>query len=142
MLGWNMFFEHQVARIFGAAIVALALCLAPSLADAHAGHVHAGTVEPTPVAHDLDDDFLELHAASSVSNAEARTAGTQLVASAPPGCDGLSCCTGKACCAVALAPEEPAVLGPMNGSSLSVPEPPDRSGFNPEGLRKPPKSFA
>jgi hypothetical protein len=136
-----MALEQHLARILAAAIVAVALCFAPSVAGAHAGHLHAA-VEPSTAAHDPDDEILELAAASPVSTAEAKTAGAQIVAPAPDGCDGPSCCTGKACCAVALAPEEPVLVGPITASSLPIPEPPDRSSFDPEGLRKPPKSFA
>jgi hypothetical protein len=137
-----MVFWQRVASIWAAAFVALALCFSPSLAKAHAGHAHAATVEPTAVADGLDDHSVELSAVSPLSTAEAKTAAPQLVAPAPNGCDGPSCCTGKACCAVALAPEGPAALGPITGSSLSIVATPDRSSFDPEGLRKPPKSFA
>jgi hypothetical protein len=47
-----------------------------------------------------------------------------------------------ACCALALAPEQPAIAPPILSSSLSIPDFPGGPNFNPDGVRKPPKSFA
>src|SRR5713226_4865049 len=123
--------EHHVARIFGAAVVAVALCLAPTLAVAHAGHqhpaahAHAATVDVAPAAHHTAAAPDHQPTAALIGAAELRTAaGPQANAPAPHCCDGQSCCFGMACCSLALAPEQPAIAPPILSSSLSIADPP------------------
>jgi hypothetical protein len=141
--------EHHLARILAAAIVAVTFCLAPTLAVAHAGHqhpaahAHVATVDAAPAAHRTAATPDRQPAAALIAVAEVRAAtGPQTGASAPHACIGQSCCFGMACCGLALAPEQPAIAPPILSSSLSISDPPGGPNFNPDGLRKPPKSFA
>lgn len=140
--------EHHLARILAAAIVAAAFFLVPTLAVAHAGHqhpaahAHAATGNVAPTAHHTAAAPDPQQTAALVM-AEVRAAtGPQTGALAPHACTGQSCCFGMACCGLALAPEQPAIAPPILSSSLSISDPPGGPNFNPDGLRKPPKSFA
>jgi hypothetical protein len=141
---------HHLARILTAAVVAVAFCLVPTLAVAHAGHqhpaahAHAATVDAAPAAHHAAAVPDHQPTAALVGAAELRTAttGAQAGAPAPHCCSGSSCCFGMACCALALAPEQPAIAAPILSSSLLIFDPRGGPSFNPDGLRKPPKSFA
>jgi hypothetical protein len=143
-----MGFEHHLARILAAAIVTAAFCLAPTMAAAHAGHehpaahAHAVTVDVAPAAHHTAAAPDRQPTAAPVGAAELRAVtGPQAGAVTPYCCTGQSCCFGMACCALALAPEQPAMAPPILSSSLSMSDPPGGPNFNPDGLRKPPKSF-
>jgi len=146
----SMGLAHHVARIFGAAVVAVILCIAPTLAVAHAGHqhpaahAHAATLDAAPTAHHTAaaPDHQPTAALIVAAEVRAATTGPQASAPTPHCCGGQSCCFGMACCALALAPEQPAIAPPILSSSLSIPDSPGGPNFNPDGLRKPPKSFA
>ena len=144
---WIMGLEHYLARILAAAIVAAAFCLAPTLAVAHAGHqhpaAHAAMGDVAPKAHHTAAALDRLPTTALIALTEVRAAtGPQTGARAPHACIGQSCCFGMACCGLALAPEQPAIAPPILSSSLSISDPPGGPNFNPDGLRKPPKSFA
>jgi hypothetical protein len=139
--------EHHLARILAAAVVAVAFCLAPTMAAAHPGHqhpaAHAAAVDETSTGHHAAAVPDHQATAALVAAAEVRAAtGPQAGAPAPHGCGGPSCCFSMACCALALAPEQPAIAPPILSSSLSISVPRGGPNFNPAGLRKPPKSFA
>jgi hypothetical protein len=142
--------EHHLGRLLAAAIVAVAFCLAPTLAVAHAGHqhpaahAHAATVDAAPAVHNTEAplDGRPTAALTGAAEVRATTTGPQAGAPAPQCCSAQSCCFGMACCGLALAPEQPAIAPPILSSSLSISDPSGGPNFNPDGLRKPPKSFA
>jgi hypothetical protein len=133
-----------IAGIFWAAIVLIAVQLAPSVALAHAGHSHdkgvvAAVEPPTPldqagsvqsgIPHDQ-----ELRNADHVASGRIDAAGT---------CAGACCGNGMACCGAVLVTDQ---LGSPLPSLRSVramaPNAPDASGIEPQAPPKPPRSVA
>jgi hypothetical protein len=134
MTGWREF------GFVVAALVLAAVCLAPSGASAHAGHVHAAKAA-APAAIDVDHEARAVAAGGTVLTAAHDHGGT--TAPSTPDCDCDGCCGMTAtCCGVALAPNSAGLAG-------TSPRPPflTRSmqtlyGLPPEALPKPPRSFA
>jgi hypothetical protein len=130
---------QQMMRIVGAVIVLIVLSLAPSVARAHAGHVH-----PASVHHGQGQ------AASAESERPATPALLQQAQSKEAGalpasdrnCVG-DCCSFAcaACCAAAL--PSPVELAPFPRPTKRVGFALSRMGPNrePESLRRPPKSL-
>src|SRR5438132_9969266 len=95
--------ERHLARILAVAVVAVAFCLAPTLAVAHSGHqhpaahAHAGTVDLASTAHHAAAVPDHQPTAALVGAAELRAAtGPQTSAPTPHCCSGQSCCYGMA----------------------------------------------
>jgi hypothetical protein len=124
---------HQVLRLLGAAMILIALSLAPSVASAHAGHDHGSA----PVASDTQPSKGVSHteaASTSIANFDAHL---------PRGCTGQCCSSAPctACCAVAAATvSQPS---PPLGHVIMGLRNPDRLWqLHPDGLRRPPRFFA
>ena len=133
----RMSLTHQVLRLLGAAMVLIALSLAPSVASAHAGHDHGnGSVpvasDPQP-AKGAAGPRLEL-ASASTSQVDARL---------PSGCAGQCCSSAPctACCAVAAVTVcEP--IPPLGRVVVGLRDPDRLWQLHPDGLRRPPRFFA
>jgi hypothetical protein len=123
-----------VARICAAAIVLIAVALAPSMASAHAGHAHPAT----PVAQDKHEaDFKSVsHDVTATLAMPSRHEDST--------CGRLGCCSNSPCSGchggVLTAVSMPAP--PFLGATLSGGD--ARAGPLPHNgrLRRPPKSFA
>lgn len=144
-------------QVFGvAAILVAALAFAPSAAQAHAGHVHKGSVAvaasvaTTGPAVSVDqvsvlpDQAVHDQALHAHEVAELRTA-PDVIPAAEPGVCGQGCCTGAPChsCTACTLGSELVFLLPHNaGESLVVWTVTGIAGCDPEGIRKPPRTFA
>jgi hypothetical protein len=131
------------ARGFGivvAAIVLIAACVAPSVASAHAGHVHAAKAA-APVAIDVDHEAREVVTADAVVSAAHDHGGT--TAPRAPDCDCDGCCGMIAsCCGAALAPHSAGLAGTNRPPPFPTRGRQALHGLPPEALPKPPRSFA
>lgn len=131
-----MHVTRYLTGLLGAAVLFVVLSLAPSAAEAHAGHD----------AHAAPPASSDSIAAGEVSGHHAKPAiAAELVA--PDGtsdapCFG-PCCTGAshACCGM-LAPQGLNAHAFMVRSSGVISVSPSRSGLKPDALRKPPRTFA
>ena len=151
-----MVLNLHLARL---AVLLIAVCLVPSLANAHAGHAHHGpAAHAMPVTADVAytpgltvEEIVALAAATT--HAAATTEVRSEVASATPSVSdhgsSLACKTrccgtgdGMTCCGLALVPEFS--TGPAYPTSYRVPlvgaAPPH--GRTPDALPEPPKPFA
>jgi hypothetical protein len=134
-------------RLIGAAVVLLALALAPSPAAAHAGHHH---LQDSGIAKTVAGTAIEAGCPNTVkaqSPAELRSSSTLPVvdidAEGTP-CPGAGCCNGAACsaCSAVVAPDSPADIYSPVHFSFDFSNAPARSGLGPDGIRRPPRSFA
>ena len=139
-----MLFIANRMRIVGAAIVLIALLLVPSVAQAHAGHRHIA--RPAISSGQTADSVAAAvdHRAAKPVQAEV-TQISKPPAGAPQSvpCTG-GCCSGAPCTAcVGMAPVDlPTLTPPMAASSIVLPHVSESGGLAPDGLRRPPKSFA
>jgi hypothetical protein len=161
-----MSLRTALARVFGVAALLAALAFAPSVAEAHAGHVHksSGAVAasvalpgpavfvakisalPDHAVHDqaVHDQTLHDHMVHDQAAAELRTA-ADVVPSGEPGVCGQGCCTGApchSCTACTLSPDTTFVLPLDAGENLIVWNVTGVAGCDPDGIRKPPRTFA
>lgn len=148
--------KTALAQVLGVAAILVALAFAPSAAQAHAGHVHKGSapvaasvalpvltvsVDTLPVlsGQTLHDQILHDHGA-----AELRTA-PDVIPATERGICGQGCCNGAPChggAACTLGPDISVLLPHDSGQSLIGRNVPGIAGHDPEGLRKPPRTFA
>jgi hypothetical protein len=132
--------------LIGAAAVLLALALAPSPAEAHAGHRHQQDAGIAKAAAATTSEVSCPSAAKALSPAELRSFSTlPLVdADADVPCLGAGCCNGAACsaCSAVVAPDGPPDVYPATYFSFDFSNAPARSGLGPDGIRRPPRSFA
>jgi hypothetical protein len=149
------------AQVFGVAAILVALAFAPSAAQAHAGHVYKGAA-PIAVSVALpvlamSVDTMSISTMSVLSDttshdqashdhdaAELRTAPDVMPAAERAVC-GQGCCSGAPChggTACTLGPEFSFLLPQDNGQSLPVWTVQGITGCDPEGIRKPPRTFA
>ena len=142
-----MVLNLHLARV---AVLLMAVCLVPSLANAHAGHAHhAPAAHAMPVTADVAPGLAVAENAQAAAMTEVRGE----VRSATPsvsdhgsslGCKTRCCGTGDGmtCCGLALVPEFS--TGPAYPHSYRVPlvgaAPP--LGRTPDALPEPPKPFA
>jgi hypothetical protein len=132
----------QPSRILGAAVLLIALSFMPSTAKAHAGHAH-GSQPAASTSHHVD----ALDASGQIADKSDQVELTGANASDHPitsaGCNG-GCCTGAACAAcVAIAfVESPVLSPPVSASPIVLLDARPSFSVAPDGLRKPPKSFA
>jgi len=132
--------KFYLSRALGAVIGLIALLTLPSIASAHEGHARdAQLAASVSVNHHVDKESATVSARSADSlSLELRTSDSNDT----PSCAG-TCCSGAPCggC-VALSFVESFKIGPdLRGSSVGLHASAPMSGFVPEGLRKPPRSF-
>jgi hypothetical protein len=139
----SMGLKLQLSRILGAAILLIALSFMPSVANAHGGHDHGSQPAASTPHHSegvaasgqIADEAgqAELSQAESPSTSPSKTAG----------CNS-GCCTGAACgaCVGMAFMGVPVLAPPVSASSMVLLDASPSSSLPPEGLRKPPKSFA
>jgi hypothetical protein len=135
---------QRLMQMLGAAIVLIALSLAPSLAKAHNGHehhasVHAGHAHAAFRQSEPAKASTKAFTKASLSQTASKQAGVPL---APDrNCVG-DCCSAAcaACCAAGL--PNPVQLVPFVPSIERVALAPSRAGASrePESIRRPPKS--
>ena len=139
-----MALNRLVTRLLGAAIVLIALTLAPSIAVAHPGHAHHGG---TAVAADTGARSVkasvpapaQLNKVQEARMAPAVPAGTR---SNGPCLNG--CCSGMPCsaCAAIDLVDEHAYFAHPRATGFIATEVIARPGREPDGLIRPPQSFA
>ncbi|WP_291869442.1 hypothetical protein [Bradyrhizobium sp.] len=147
-------------RIFGAAILLIAVQFASVAAEAHVGHVHA------PEGHHLQGLGLQVHGpaagsahsiasdetapADRAARAEPATEVEVTVQNAPgappsdPGSDAcvMGCCGCSGCCAAALVVVSPHLPPKASSPRIGLARVNSIPGVDPRGLRKPPRSLA
>jgi hypothetical protein len=136
--------QRQIARFLAAAILLIVFALAPSLAEAHAGHNHgAAAASSTQAAHAAADEVAAPEKATGAVPAEWRASSDSVSNSQEAPCT-MGCCSGFSCtaCSALMIPESISVglLTPCR--IFEVPEINALSGLIPNGLRRPPRSFA
>lgn len=144
VVGQNMNAKLHLARILGAAVILIALIIAPSMASAHV--VQGGHAGSMPTAPQVASDTKPApdQAALKASPAELRSTTESHSPSSTSGCQGRTCCSGApctACCAVAV-PEVPASTPPTASVALILPGESVGASIHPTGLRRPPRFFA
>ena len=122
----------------------VALCVAPSMANAHAGHAASPTLALSMVVHSAQVDFRV-----DVKSKDVRVSLTFVSelrsdsAAQQSGCDGVLCCCNAPCaaCAFVIVGDPSIVLPPRAGAkpfwAASVPG----SGIGPQDLSRPPRFF-
>jgi hypothetical protein len=138
-MGWN----RLVKRLVGAAIVLIALALAPSIAAAHPGHAHHGG--PAVAAADADAKPAKASVPAQVNKVqEARMAPAVPTGTGSSGPCLNGCCSGmlcNACAAIDLADGEAYCAHPR-ATGFIITDVIARPGREPEGPIRPPRSFA
>ena len=124
-----------LARLLGAAILLVAFCVAPSVANAHAGHaVPAAPMDTSATATDIQE-IVEAHVNAAP---EFRTASSVQIV-----CGGLLCCGNAPCAACGFVIVGETSIGvPLSaGSLLRLPMMAAGSGIDPLDISRPPRSF-
>jgi hypothetical protein len=132
----------HLARILGAAIVLIALAIAPSVASAHTGHGHARSAI---AAFDVQPRHTSGRAVGKLPTAELKAStGLHSPSSDSSQCHGGACCSGASCatCCAAAVTELAYSTPPDSSSALIIPQVPVIGSLGPDGLRRPPRSFA
>src|SRR5262245_58900330 len=137
--------NRLVQRFLGAAIVLIVLTLAPSIAAAHPGHAHHGG---TPVA--AGEARAKSAKASAPAPAKVNTVQEARMSPAlPAGTESNGpclngCCSGMPCsaCAAVDIADRDAYFAHPPASGFIVTEVIARPGREPDGLIRPPQSFA
>ena len=135
--------KQQIMRILGAAIVLIALSVAPSVARAHVVHQHSASVHggqgqavPQAATHEYD------RSATPASLKQAQWKQTRTPPASDRNCAG-DCCFSAcaACCAAGL--PSPVAFVPLSRTITRIAFGPSKMwpDRKPESLRRPPKSF-
>src|SRR5262245_54049279 len=131
-----------------ALVLLIAACVAPSLANAHAGHAHsAPTAHSTPMTANVAAPAGRPDTAPAgaiVIRTEVFSATPAPPDSLPSGCNS-HCCNGMAgmtCCTAALAADVSTAPISLSSYAFLFLHAPALLGLVPEALPKPPKSFA
>lgn len=148
--------DRQVARLMAVVIVMIAALFAPSVAEAHGGHVHhkvPATLGPGPA--EAASAAVQAGAVRTIPTrvttsepAPAPASGIALQTPAPfpadtDRCGGVCCTLGAACCHSALTPVMTAVPPPLSRRAVALPRDlPGRPGITLEALPEPPRPFA
>ena len=144
-----MTMEQLIRRMIGAAILVIALVLAPSIAAAHSGHAHgpttaSATAQPVKAEAPVKASVSAAPAASRDA-ARAVTGVTHLpeAGGKPASCTG-GCCSGMSCsaCSALALDEAEAPPPPRRTTRLALGALDARSSRDPDGLIRPPRSFA
>lgn len=137
--------RFSIARFVTAAIILIACALAPSLAQAHAGHHHgaAAASVQTPAAAADAKQVKKSESARAVLEWRAASfgfSGLQQVM----GCTGTGCCSGAPCtsCTALGSPEVFGLILLPPRHAFDALQPSARSGVTPGKLRRPPRTFA
>jgi len=138
--------RFSITRFLTAAIVLIACALAPSLAQAHAGHHHGAAAAstqqaiPAAAAVTLVKKSERAFAALEWRAASFDLSGLQQVM----GCTGTGCCSGVPCtsCTALGTPEVFGLLLVPPRVAFDAAQPSARSGVTPGKLRRPPRTFA
>lgn len=130
-------------RMFRVAMLVVALCAVPSMANAHAGHVgHPSSAVSTAA-------FLKVDVQANVEATDAQAHVTSTAelrsssAASEPGCGGVLCCGNAPCaaCAFVIVADTsivlPATASAKQSWAASVPG----SCIGPQDLSRPPRSF-
>ena len=134
----SMTVGRQIVRILGLAAFLAALALAPSAAQAHAGHGYSGHA-----AIQTDAAPTE-HAGKAAAAQELRSAPAPAGTADDTSCADRGCCTNGhsiGCCGFVV-PSLTMTFPSALSSSLLFRDAPPRASLAPEALRKPPKFFA
>jgi len=133
MLETAMVLKPQLARILGAMAVLAAIALSPSIASAHAGHVHAQPPHQT-TALSSKSTPLEVTASASLPSEQSDDAD----------CAGRGCCSSGPCtgCHGFVLTSLPIYLPSLHSTSLASGDADPRPSIHDGRLRRPPKSFA
>ena len=137
-----MILKAQVIRVLGAAVLLIALSLVPSMANAHAGHAHA--LSPAASATQLGDAGMSSGTVAAIAlKAEFSAGGITPDRPLGSACGG-GCCSGAPCtaCVGMVLIELPGIGLPISAASIVMIDIWPTASRDPEGLRKPPKSFA
>ena len=145
---------RQLARMLAAMIVMIVAYLAPSAAQAHAGHHHeshavvsGSGATPAPDVNSFGSHRAAAPSALAIEPATSdATVGVADQDALTPlkTCTGSCCCsTGMVCCAHALTADigSAGLIGAA-ASLIVLPEDLARPGVDPEALPKPPRSLA
>jgi hypothetical protein len=138
--------KQQIMRVLGAAIVLIALSLAPSVARAHTGHSHLASVHDgqsqavSQVAYQAAFDGAE--SAGSASLRQARWKADGMPPASDRNCAG-DCCLSAcaACCATGLPSPMAFIAFTRAVTRVAFGPSPMRPEREPESLRRPPKTF-
>ncbi|WKA27910.1 hypothetical protein [Bradyrhizobium roseum] len=139
--------KQQIMRVLGAAIVLIALSLAPSVARAHTGHPHLASVHDgqsqavSQVASQAAFDEIE-QSAGSASLRQARWKADGMPPASDRNCAG-DCCLSAcaACCATGLPSPMAFIAFPRAITRIAFGPSPMWPEREPESLRRPPKTF-
>ena len=138
-----MSLKSSLVRMFGAAIVFAALCAAPSMANAHAGHAAPPAASGQSSVIAPDEVQADVHApdeagAQVVSAPDLRSAKTD-----QNGCGGLLCCGNAPCaaCAFVIAVDTSMTLPPWVSAVVLFPDSAPGASIGPQELSRPPRSF-
>lgn len=134
---------RTIVRVLGAAAVLAVLSLAPSVASAHALHVHLPHASASPA---------KAQPAAPTAQQSIKKATTAELRSAPAlpsntadnsACADRDCCFSGSCsvCCSMLAPGVPTTFPPILSSSIGADDAPARTSLVTEALRRPPRSF-
>jgi len=139
--------RRQLMVLIWMAIVAIAVQVVPTAAQAHGGHTHGPAVAiEQPAATDPARSIAEhsgVAATAEKTEAIATAATTRTSSTSSGACHGNCCSTGFSCCVPALLAESPPYLPARMSACAAVrPATPLRAGIDPETLPKPPKSLS
>ncbi|MBR1121945.1 hypothetical protein JQ628_10515 [Bradyrhizobium lablabi] len=134
-----MMMMQRLMRVLGAAIVLVALSLAPSVAQAHNGHSHHASVHGSHAGQAASQQSEPPAAPALLQQSQQKEAGA--IPASDRNCVG-DCCSFAcaACCAAALLyPLEPVIFSP---SITRLAFAPSRivASREPESIRRPPKA--
>jgi hypothetical protein len=145
-------------RIFGTAVVLIAIQFAPVAARAHAGHGHGpdghqlqahhvhvhGTAAATAHAIASEHALAADRAAPTEPAAQAAAAAQNIPGPSPSGSDACvkGCCGYTGCCGAALVAVSPSLPPKACPLRIGFARPASVRGVDPQGLRKPPRSLA
>ncbi|MEI8150241.1 MAG: hypothetical protein WCG92_01405 [Hyphomicrobiales bacterium] len=139
-----MSLKQFLVRMFGAAAIFVALCIAPSMANAHAGHgAHASPAVSTSASL-VDIDVRADIEATDVQAHVIATSELRSGSAAPrPGCGGVLCCGNAPCaaCAFVIVGDTAIVLPPRAGATPFWAAIVPGRGIGPQDLSRPPRSF-
>ena len=131
---------RTIVRVLGAAAVLAVLSLAPSIASAHALHVHLPHASASPAkAQPAVQQSIKKAAAAELKSAPALPSNT----ADDSACADRDCCSSGPCtvCCSMLAPGVPATFPPVLSASLGADDAPARASLDTEALRRPPRPF-
>jgi hypothetical protein len=144
-LGKNkpMLFRWATIASLAIAMAFAVVIIAPSVANAHAGHGQAATAGSIDQAPAPLSGIDEGHSADVQAAVVASTAGTLGDGSANgAGCVGGCCKSAMACCTALLAAPVEIPWPDARIVRLTFWASPDKPGLAPDGPRRPPRTFA